>query len=292
MDVLGAHQSQAPMPPSERCSVNPELERIVMRCLGKDAAHRYQNGLALCRAIEDIQGFSALEARRRSSHSHAPLPSPGIDLETADTIRPVAATTQKTLVDLGVGPALAPTLDLTVSQAKLEFHNTLVALAKAVIESGYPDTQLVMAFGTLHQARQTLEQHTEKLDALFHEGEAMEQRFREQQTAMRFELNDLSFHASEDTATMDRELAQSRANDITEDLVRAEYKFERAMQNMVDTEVNQAAMRDNVEQSLEEQYAHLQERVDVALGDLSLTPTLHARLAEFHEAKQTYFGLR
>jgi hypothetical protein len=282
MVVLSAHQSTMPPLPSSTGTVNKALEKIVMRCLLKDPEERPQDGNALCKAIEEIPGFDALEARRRSSLPASEEPAPA----TADTLRPEQGN-QKTLVDIGVGPALAHTMDVGTAHAELNYYRELLALSKALIEAGCQDTKLVVAFGSVHQSEQAIEKHNQRLSTLFQEGEALEQRFRSEQSALRFELNELSFDAAQDGA-MDRKAAEARANDITEDLVRAEYKFDRALQATIDAEVNEASLRESVEEKLVAQYTELLHLVDCNIESVPFTPTIESLLNQFQTAKLAY----
>ena len=284
MDVLRAHQSDTPLLPSERCEVNKELEAIVMRCLSKEPSGRPADGLALCQAMESIAGFSPMEARRRSTLATVEDTLPGI------TAHPGAAQGQgqSTLLDIRVEAAVTHTLELGSEHAVIQYRQALLALAKALVEGGCQDTRLVMRFASAYQAEAMLREHTEELASLIQEGEALEQRFRREQSTLRFALNDLSFHASEDAASQDRQAAEARANDLTEDLVRAQYKFDRSLQAIIDAEVTQAALRSSVEESLQGEYTELLQLVDDNIESSALTPAIESLLRTFERAQSAY----
>jgi serine/threonine protein kinase len=283
MDVLNSHQRDMPVPPSERCGVNKELEAIVMQCLSKEPKERPADGAALCAAIEGVQGFSAQEAKRRSSisTSHEVV-------ETADTLRPAAKSNQSTLVDMRVGPALAHTYDISSSTAQSDYQEALLTLAKGVVEGGCKDTKLVMCFASLHQAADARQKHTDRLSKLFDEGEKLDQRFRKDQSALRFELNDLFFQAAESSPRMDQSKLDAMANDLTEDLIRVEYKYDRALRDVVDAEITETAQREALEDSMSERYSELLHLVDCNIESVTLTQSMEKLVNSFQDAKIAY----
>ncbi len=284
MDVLNAHQRDKPVPPSERCGVNKDLEEIIMCCLSKEPKERLKDGTALCRAIESVPGFSAQEAKRRSSLSG----SLDVAVGTADTLRPSEKLNHNTLVDMRVGPALAHTYDISSSTAQADYQKALLTLAKGVVEGGCSDTNLVMCFASLHQAEESCEKHTARLSQLFDKGEKLEQKFRKDQSALRFELNDLIFEAAESRGRLDENKLEAMANDLTEDLMRVEYKYERALREIVDAEVTETAQRNALEEDMEDQYSKLLRLVDCNIESVTLTPAMESLVHAFQDSKIGY----
>jgi serine/threonine protein kinase len=283
MDVLNAHQRDMPVPPSERCGVKEELEAIVMQCLSKEPGARPADGAALCQAIESVPGFSAQDAKRRSSVS-----SSHEAVATADTLRPAAKSNQSTLVDMRVGPALAHTYDISSSTAQSDYQQALLTLAKGVVEGGCKDTKLVMCFAALHQVEEARQKHTDKLSKLFEEGQTLDRRFRKDQSALRFELNDLFFQAAESSPRMDQNKLDAMANDLTEDLMRVEYKYDRALREVVDAEITETAQRDALEESMADQYSDLLRLVDCNIESVTLTMAMETLVNAFQDAKMAY----
>ena len=66
MRVIIAHASQPPAPLSDlRPDISGDLERVVMRCLAKDPAARYQSAVALREALDlltDVETWGRAEA--------------------------------------------------------------------------------------------------------------------------------------------------------------------------------------------------------------------------------------
>ncbi|HEY4238934.1 MAG TPA: serine/threonine-protein kinase [Kofleriaceae bacterium] len=77
-EIIAMHLRELPMPPSVlRGGVPPELDSIVMRCLAKDPAHRFQTAAELAMALDALAhaGFAG-EAPSLSARMHAPMFTP------------------------------------------------------------------------------------------------------------------------------------------------------------------------------------------------------------------------
>lgn len=74
--MLRAHTSEPPVPPSEiRAGIDKNLEAVILRCLSKDPAERYQNATELDRALRTCRSALDWDARRAASwwQSHPQL---------------------------------------------------------------------------------------------------------------------------------------------------------------------------------------------------------------------------
>ncbi|MBP6631657.1 MAG: serine/threonine protein kinase [Kofleriaceae bacterium] len=63
LDLLVAHLSQPPRPPSQvdpGAGISPELDAVVARCLAKDRTHRFATGADLCAAVQGVPGYRPL----------------------------------------------------------------------------------------------------------------------------------------------------------------------------------------------------------------------------------------
>jgi serine/threonine protein kinase len=63
--LFAAHIKQAPRVPSAvdpEAGIPPQLDAIVLQCLQKPADHRFQNGAALCAAIQSVPGYRPLRS--------------------------------------------------------------------------------------------------------------------------------------------------------------------------------------------------------------------------------------
>ncbi len=68
LQLIAKHLQTAPVPPSERTgrTIPPELERLVLKCLAKNAADRPQNAAELQQALEWIptEGWGEDQAKQ------------------------------------------------------------------------------------------------------------------------------------------------------------------------------------------------------------------------------------
>lgn len=72
-DLMVAHVSKAPAPPSEmNAALSPELDRVILKALAKDPAHRFQTAKELRDALQELQP-AAVEAPKNVAHA-ASLP--------------------------------------------------------------------------------------------------------------------------------------------------------------------------------------------------------------------------
>src|SRR4029453_17515444 len=81
LSVLSKILNEDPKPPSQQTpAIPPELDKIVLRCLRKDPARRYQTMADLKVALEDVDeesvGYRAAKAPEGSSLQAAPVPAP------------------------------------------------------------------------------------------------------------------------------------------------------------------------------------------------------------------------
>jgi hypothetical protein len=67
MQVLRAHQLEAPPPPSSLREMPAQLEALILRCLAKKPADRFDGGSAVQAALEAVPGYESESKRRRRS---------------------------------------------------------------------------------------------------------------------------------------------------------------------------------------------------------------------------------
>lgn len=282
LDVLHAHQNEMPKPPGQcGTAVIPELEDIVLRCLAKDPGERFSDGGALCEVLAQIPGFSAEDARRRTK---TPVGDTAVS-GTAPTLREEQYTTQKTLIDQ---PGLLQTADTQVSagdEAEALYQEELFALAEGLVEAGCRDVDLILCIASIQDARTTLENQAAKLRELLREGELLHQQFRHKQSRLRFALGDLSFDLAEDGSSVRCEDADLKANQLTEELIRSEHSYERAVQKVIEEEVTLCADRHSVDESRRHDFFRLVQLVDFNIDAVERTPELESLLDAFRAAR-------
>lgn len=114
-DVLHAHTSQVPEPPSRYAAVElpAELDRVVLKALSKRPKHRYQSALEFDAALAGLHRALVSKARSRSA---SPLRSPPLGQRVASPAAradrgapmPVAPVAFRPRIASSVNPALVP----------------------------------------------------------------------------------------------------------------------------------------------------------------------------------------
>lgn len=286
IDVLHAHQELLPPAPGKLRPLPAAIDDIVMCCLAKNPAERFSSGRTLCAALHAISGFSPERARRRSIPPPEPRPAdaaaPTTDI-SHDTLRP-AATTQRTLMDIGETLAFAQDYAVGPQHSELGYYQALFCLAEALHRAGCRDRRLIICLARLTRARGLLHAHDLRLSELFQERERMHGEFRKSESELRFALGECSF----DLQSQARETLELRANDLTEELIRAEHIYRRALQSILDDEIARAAERHNLLEAQRSEFGSLLPIVDGYLEEIEPDEAMHALIESFHGAKSVW----
>ena len=169
-EVIRAHLKDAPEAPSmwrPSLGIPRELDAIVLKCLAKNPAERFQSAADLYAALGKVPGFPTqkTESRRR----FVPRPRKPTDLA------------------LEQEPALGP---LWVNA-----RGALRQLAEALLDAGATDMRLVTGIATLRDYEQSLTGLEAAQDALEHEIAALRETTDERETQLRFALGELQYRA-------------------------------------------------------------------------------------------------
>lgn len=184
-EVIRAHLKDTPEAPSHwrpSAGIPRELDAIVLKCLAKDPAERFQSAADVFAALGKVPGFPTqkTESRRRF------VPRPR-----------------------------KPT-DLALQQEPANPRGALRELAEALLHAGATDTRLVIGVATLRDHEQTVSGLEAAQDALEHELAALRETTDERETELRFALGELQYRAAQRrTAELDaqiRELESRLAN--------------------------------------------------------------------------------
>jgi len=77
LEIVAMHMREAPpVPSSLRPGIPPQLDRLVLRCLAKDPAQRFDNGGALAAALGSLQAGASPPARPSSSAGNPSVARP------------------------------------------------------------------------------------------------------------------------------------------------------------------------------------------------------------------------
>ena len=168
-EVLHAHLTQKVEPPSAwRTSQNipPELDAVILRCLEKDPADRYQNAADLYAALRRVPGF----------------PAPKQD-------------TRRRFVPTERAPDALPATPRAQSEPAGNLRGALCEIAEAIFDAGVDDARLVGGVAQLRDLERALARLEAAQDSLEHEAAAARETADDREISLRFALAELRFAA-------------------------------------------------------------------------------------------------
>jgi len=119
-DLIVAHITQQPVPPSAFAPVPPELDAIVMRCLAKNPADRFQSMTDLAQALATVAQNATGPVARIEPYTSAPTPiemaprvTPGTITGGAAELQPSSPRRRRTIV-IASTAAAAVAIGMTV----------------------------------------------------------------------------------------------------------------------------------------------------------------------------------
>jgi predicted Ser/Thr protein kinase len=240
MALMHAHVTQKPERPSARLPPDMlplELDEVIMCLLEKDPAHRFQNGAALKRALEQVPGFEAPKMTGRWSW-RGTQPMKAAEFDTIDTDAEWA------------GPDGRKKSDVRATRGA--FADALRALADRLVESGKSDVDLVVGLAGLNQLDDELTQKDNELAAIDARAEELEESTHERESALGFQLGELYFERSQVAARgvavtdIDRKIRE-----FEERLACVAADLQKGLQELTERSVAIAAARARVEEKLD-----------------------------------------
>jgi serine/threonine protein kinase len=207
-EVVYAHVTKTPEPLTMhlRDEISPELDAVVLRCLEKDPAKRYQSAAELFAALRKVPGYPVAKSgsRRRFARS---------------SDRDSVAENQQT----------TPYENL---------RGTLRRLAEALLDRGASDPRLVGGVAILRDHEQIVARLEAVQDALEHESDALRETILDREASLRFALGELALvgeGAPDEVKALSGEL-ESRLAAVADEAKRLE-DFEKNIESIAQTRI-------------------------------------------------------
>jgi hypothetical protein len=258
LQLLEQHMAKAPDRPSVRrpsAHIPRELDEIVLRCLAKKPAERYQTGRDLYLALARL-----LEAEARSPSGRRSSYSMGVAAGASDTVGATDWSSQR-------GPTVGKTEPLSTAVAARAVQEVTRTLAQALADLDGADARLLIALTAIKQLDDDLLHNEAQQAALEALSDDLEAAHRAREASLRFALGELHYQRSQALArgstpddAIDRELAalEARVAEMPE-------KLERELAPITDQAISLAAARHSIEEGAGERLRELERVVEQVL---------------------------
>jgi serine/threonine-protein kinase len=266
MEIMQQHMASPPDRPSDRRSeLPPELDAVILACLEKDPARRFQNGRALATALERVPGIDA-SAPPSVSSGAAPAGLPVVE-NRDPTIR-----TQSPFAEVQ-------------STARREQSRVAVAraLVDALVDRGHDEVELIAAATELKLLERELERCAGELAELDERADEIEQAGLAREADIGIRLGELSFERRQAAARQDPVQAiEVRIRQTEAELAESAREVERELYELAEGALALADQRATAEEQLSDRLEALEptlQRHAVAHASDAALITLFSRLA-------------
>jgi serine/threonine protein kinase len=196
LEVADQHLDTPPDPPSKRLptgGIPPEVDQVVLKCLEKDPAQRYQTGREIVASLKDVPGLlqtGRSRMRRTVTPDRRSTPPPDRRSSSGpDTL-------EAEFFDTQVSVPLAMDL-ITAEAARGELHEATRLLADALLDAGHSDVQLLVGLTNVRQLENDLAALETQQETCLSRQEAALLAAREREGALRFAIGELRFERAQ-----------------------------------------------------------------------------------------------
>jgi len=274
LEIMSQHLSVAPRRPSEvapQASIPRRLDEIILRCLKKNPAERFDTGADLSSALGELRaGTAALAASQQQQRRRDTSSSFGGEPTIPESRRRDTDAFDETTSGSGVGTdadiAYAPTAQLSQAELRVAVDHLLLQLAESIIDLGCSDFQLAISAANIAGTRGRLDMLVTRMEELQRAREAVAQRARESEARFRFAVSELRFEVEEARGQGEIDPGMEHQLDLLEDRMAGLASHdERELAAIDDTSIELAAERAAREDELATLFAILEDLLEEAI---------------------------
>jgi serine/threonine protein kinase len=272
LEIMSQHLSVAPRRPSEaapQAHIPRRLDEIILRCLKKNPADRFETGADVSAALDELRaGTAALAAaqheRRDTSSGFGGEPTvPESRRRGTDAFD---ETTSGSGVRTDADIAYAPTAQLSQAELRVAVDHLLLQLAESIVDLGCRDFQLAISAANIAGTRGRLDVVVTRMEELQRAREAVAQRARESEARFRFAVSELRFEVEQARSQGEVDPGMEYQLDLLEDRMAGLASHdERELADIDDTAIGLAAERAAREDELATQFAVLEDLLKEAI---------------------------
>jgi tRNA A-37 threonylcarbamoyl transferase component Bud32 len=273
LEVMSNHMWAPPRRPSEvmpKAEIPRRLDEIVLRCLEKSPADRFQTGADLAAALSELRNGAAGLAAAPHARGRRATPSFGGELTIPDPgTRWAGGSFDETTMATSFGGeegSRATTDDLSQGDIRMVVNHLVLQLAEAIIDLGCSDFQMAIGAANIAGTRGQLDVLVTRMEELERARDAVAQRARESEARFRFAVSELRFELdqarSQGSVNPDMEYQLEQLEDRMAELAG---HAERELASIDDRAIELAAERATREEELAQLFAGLERLVDDAV---------------------------
>ncbi len=274
LEIMSQHLSVAPRRPSEvapEAHIPRRLDEIILRCLKKNPAERFDTGADLSAALGELRaGTAALAASQQQQRRRDTSSGFGGEATIPESRRHGTDAFDETTSGSGIRTdadiAYAPTAELSQAELRVAVDHLLLQLAESIIDLGCSDFQLAISAANITGTRGRLDVLVTRMEELQRAHEAVAQRARESEARFRFAVSELRFEVEQARSQGEIDPGMAYQLDLLEDRMAGLASHdERELAALDDTAIELAAERAAREDELATQFAVLEELLEEAI---------------------------